>query len=100
LAVPVLLGMAFNGMLCSVYMPQLSQLLVLQLEQELPPTGELIPFSSLERQAKLDKTFSARLLQCGHKASSSTWFIRRNNSNLDLHLEQTYSYNGIYFYLL
>jgi len=63
--------MVFNDMLYSVYVLLLSQLLVLQLEQELPPTGELIPLSSLERQAKLDNIFSARLLQCGHKASSS-----------------------------
>jgi len=89
--------MEVNDMLNSGYVPQLPQLPVLQLEQELPPMGELFPLSSLEIQAKLDKTFSVRLLQCGHKTSSSIWLIRRNNSNLDLHLGQTYSYKGIAF---
>jgi hypothetical protein len=78
-------------------LPQLPQLPVLQLEQELPPMGELFPLSSLEIQAKLDITLSARLLQCGHNTSSSIWLIRRNNSNLDLHSGQTYSYKGISF---
>ena len=48
-------------MLYSGYVPQLPQLPVLQLEQELPPMGELFPLSSMEIQAKLDITFSARL---------------------------------------
>ena len=45
------------------YGPQLSQLEVLQPEQGLPPTEEVEPLSSLEKQAKLDKALLAGSLQ-------------------------------------
>jgi hypothetical protein len=40
-------------------MAQVSQLVALQLAQELPPTTEDIPLSSTEKQAKVDSTRSA-----------------------------------------
>jgi len=43
----------------TVYIAQVSQLDAPQLAQELPPTGEEKPLSSVEKQAKVDNTRSA-----------------------------------------
>jgi len=44
----------------------------LQSEQELPPTEDVEPLLSFEKQAKLDGTFSALPLQSGQDISSLT----------------------------
>ncbi len=56
------MGLSEHGGLDLSQGPQLLQLLVvLQLEQELPPTGELTPLSPLETALKVDNIRSAEL---------------------------------------
>ena len=79
------------------YIPHVLQVVAPQLEQELPPVGEVSPFASFDREAKVENTRLAFLWQTGHEASLLTWLKLRNNSNLSLQPEQTYSYIGILF---
>ena len=66
-----------------IYIPQVSQLAAPQLAQEFPPTGEVSPLLSLEKQAKADNIRSALLWQRGQEAPSLDWLNGRNSSNLD-----------------
>ena len=75
---------------------QLSQLVVLQLEQGLPPRGVVIPLSLLEKEAKVESTRSALLWQRGQEASLSHWLTEHSSSNFKPHLGQAYSYSGIF----
>ena len=84
--------------LCPVYDPQLLQLLELQPEQEPPPTEELNPLASSEKQANFENTFSAGVLHSGQEAVSFIWLIGRKSSNFEPHLEQTYSYIGTFLF--
>ncbi len=88
-AIPDMASQAIN------YIPQVLQPVAPQLAQELPPTGEGTPLSSLEKQAKVDNTRLALLWQRGQEAPSVAWLNGRNSSNLSSQLEQTYSYIGI-----
>jgi hypothetical protein len=76
-------------------MPQVSQLAVPQPAQGFPPTEEVSPLSSVEKQAKVDNTRSELPLQPGQEAASVAWLNGRNCSNLHSQLGQTYSYIGI-----
>ena len=68
----------------------------LQPEQELPPTGADIPLSSVVKQANLDSTRSASLLQRGQGKGSVAQLTGRIFSNLVSQSAQTYSYIGIF----
>jgi hypothetical protein len=77
------------------YIAQVEQLPDAQLAQELPPTADVTPLSSEEKQVKLERTRSAECLQCGHSAFSLALLIERSSSNLVSQSEHTYSYIGI-----
>ena len=79
-------------------MPQVLQLLVPQVAQELPvpATGVVSPPSSLEKEAKVDNIRSALLWQRGQEAASLARLKARSSSNFKPQSEQTYSYNGIF----
>ena len=70
---PVRAGMLAADMPHLNYMPQVSQLVALQLEHgdPEPATGEVKPLSSLEKQAKEDSFRSAISWQLGQGASLS-----------------------------
>ena len=63
--------MAVNDMLYSIYMPQLSQLLVLQLEQGLPPL--LIHVGSAEVLMDDARRFASRAREAGVEVSLKEW---------------------------
>ena len=77
-------------------MAQVAQLEEPQLAQELPPTAEDIPLSSVEKQAKVDSTRSDISWHSGQGAASVALLNGRNSSNLTSQEGQTYSYIGIF----
>jgi len=70
---------------------------VSQLEQGLPPSEVVIPLLLLEKEANVESIRSALLWQRGQGDFSSHWLIERSSSNFKPHLEQEYSYSGIFF---
>ena len=97
MAIPVLVGIVVADMPHLNYRPQVSQLVVLQLAQGLPPIEEISPLSSLEKEAKVENARLALLWQWGQEAPSLVWLRGRSNSNFRLQPGQTYSYIGILF---
>ena len=79
-------------------MPQVLQLLVLQVPQALPvpAMGAATPPSSLEKEAKEDNIRSALFWQWGQEDASLARLKVRSNSNFKPQSEQTYSYIGIF----
>jgi len=56
--------------------------------QELPPTEEVTPESSFDRQANRERMRFDGWLQVGQVASTLDWLIERNNSNFALQVVQ------------
>jgi hypothetical protein len=77
-------------------MAQVAQLSEAQLLQESPPTDEVMPLSSAEKQAKVDSIRPASCWHSGQAAPSLHWLTGRNFSNFESQSLQTYSYIGIF----
>jgi hypothetical protein len=54
-----------------------------QPEQELPPTAEVTPLLSDEKQANFESTLFASWLHFGHSADSSALLMERSISNFE-----------------
>lgn len=72
-------------------LPQVLQLPLAQLEQELPPTGVADPPSLTVKQAKVESTRSALFLQVGQVPGEPDRLNGRMSSNLESQVRQTYS---------
>jgi hypothetical protein len=70
---------------------QVLQLVAAQPEQELPPTGAVMPLSSVVKLQNRDSTRSALPSQPGQVAPSADRLTGRSNSNLLSQSPQTYS---------
>jgi hypothetical protein len=79
------------GQLPHAYMLQESQLEAEQDEQASPPTGAIIPLSSVVKQANRDSTRSASFWQVGQGNGSVAQLTGRIFSNLLSQSVQTYS---------